>query len=206
MDHPLSPTELVRPWRTATIVLTGIAAIQLILLIGAGIILLGKQIAPHVHKAAAREAAAKPAKVLHPTTKHKPKATRTLAARAKPTLARAKTKVLVLNGNGVQGAAALAAQLAQARGYPVLDVGNATKTGYARTIVMYRPGFRSRGAPVPARPEPERRRADRRDDARRAQGRAAGRDPRRRALATTRRRAPSPAPGRATRPGRPAGP
>ena len=48
MDHPLSPTELVRPWRTATIVLTGIAAIQLILLIGAGIILLGKQIAPHV--------------------------------------------------------------------------------------------------------------------------------------------------------------
>ena len=51
--------------------------------------------------------------------------------------------MLVLNGNGVQGAAALAAQLAQARGYPVLDVGNATKTGYARTIVMYRPGFRS---------------------------------------------------------------
>jgi hypothetical protein len=25
----------------------------------------------------------------------------------------------------------------------VLDVGNAPKTGYARTIVMYRPGFRS---------------------------------------------------------------
>ncbi len=47
--------------------------------------------------------------------------------------------MLVLNGNGVQGAAALAAQLAQARGYPVLDVGNAPKTGYARTIVMYRP-------------------------------------------------------------------
>ena len=141
MDHPLSPTELVRPWRTATIVLTGIAAIQLVLLIGAGIVLLGKQIAPHVHKAAAREAAAKPLQVSHPAAK--PKATRTLAAHAKPTLARAKTKVLVLNGNGVQGAAALAAQLAQARGYPVLDVGNATKTGYARTIVMYRPGFRS---------------------------------------------------------------
>jgi hypothetical protein len=50
--------------------------------------------------------------------------------------------VLVLNGNGVQGAAALAARSSQARGYPVLDVGNAPKTGYARTIVMYRPGFR----------------------------------------------------------------
>ena len=142
MDHPLSPTELVRPWRTATIVLTGIAAIQLVLLIVAGIVLLGKQIAPHVHRAAAREAAAKPARVSHPPAKPKPKASRALA-HAAPTLARAKTKVLVLNGNGVQGAAALAAQLAQARGYPVLAVGNAPRTGYARTIVMYRPGFRS---------------------------------------------------------------
>jgi hypothetical protein len=141
VDHPLAPTDLVRPWRTATLVLTGIAAIQFVLLVGAGIVLLGKQIAPHVHKAAAREAAARPVHVSHPAAK--PKATRTLAAHAKPTLARAKTKVLVLNGNGVQGAAALAAQLAQARGYPVLSVGNAPKTGYARTIVMYRPGFRS---------------------------------------------------------------
>lgn len=141
MDHPLAPTELVRPWRTATLVLTGIATIQFVLLIGAGIVLLGKQIAPHVHKAAAREAAARPVHVSHPAAK--PKATRALAAHAAPVLARAKTNVLVLNGNGVQGAAALAAQLAQARGYPVLDVGNAPKTGYARTIVMYRPGFRS---------------------------------------------------------------
>jgi len=141
VDHPLAPTELVRPWRTATLVLTGIATIQFVLLIGAGIVLLGKQIAPHVHKAAAREAAARPVHVSHPAAK--PKATRALAAHAAPVLARAKTKVLVLNGNGVQGAAALAAQLAQARGYPVLDVGNAPKTGYARTIVMYRPGFRS---------------------------------------------------------------
>jgi hypothetical protein len=143
VDHPLAPTELVRPWRTATLVLTGIATIQFVLLIGAGIVLLGKQIAPHVHKAAAREAAARPAHVSHPAAKPKAKANRILAAHATPMLARAKTKVLVLNGNGVQGAAALAAQLAQARGYPVLDVGNAPKTGYARTIVMYRPGFRS---------------------------------------------------------------
>ena len=141
MDHPLAPTELVRPWRTATLVLTVIAAIQLVLLIVAGIVLLGKQIAPHVHRAAAREAAARPVHVSHPAAK--PKATRILAAHKTPMLARAKTRLLVLNGNGVQGAAALAAQLAQARGYPVLDVGNAPKTGYARTIVMYRPGFRS---------------------------------------------------------------
>ena len=141
MDHPLATTDLVRPWRTATLVLIAIAAVQLVLLIGAGIVLLGRQIAPHIHKAAAREAAAKPAKASHPAAA-KPKATRTLA-HATPMIARAKTKIMVLNGNGVQGAAALAAQLAHARGYPVLDVGNAPKTGYARTIVMYRPGFRS---------------------------------------------------------------
>jgi hypothetical protein len=143
VDHPLATTDLVRPWRTATLVLTGIAVVQLVLLIGAGIVLLGRQIAPHVHKAAAREAAAKPAKASHPAAaKPKPSRTRTLA-HATPIVSRAKTKLIVLNGNGVQGAAALAAQLAQARGYPVLEVGNAPKTGYARTIVMYRPGFRS---------------------------------------------------------------
>ena len=35
--------------------LAGIAAVELVLLIGAGIVLLGKQIAPHVHTAAARD-------------------------------------------------------------------------------------------------------------------------------------------------------
>ena len=54
--------------------------------------------------------------------------------------------MLVLNGNGVQGAAAEAASLVKARGYTVKDVGNAPRTGYARTIVMYRPGFGGRGA------------------------------------------------------------
>jgi hypothetical protein len=140
VDHPLAPTDLVRPWRLAAIVLAGIAAVQLVLLIGAGIVLLGKQIAPHVHSAARQAAAAKPAKVSHPAAK--PKATRTLA-HARPMLARAKTKLVILNGNGVEGAAALAAQLAQARGYPVLSVGNAPRTGYARTIVMYLPRYRA---------------------------------------------------------------
>ena len=40
-------------------------------------------------------------------------------------------------------AAGEAASLAKARGYVVKDVGNAPRTGYARTMVMYRPGFRA---------------------------------------------------------------
>jgi LytR cell envelope-related transcriptional attenuator len=141
VDHPLAQTELVRPWRTATLVATGIAAVELALLIVAGLVLLGRQIAPHVHAAAAREAAKpKPAAVHKAPSKPTAKARHVQAVRLLP---RAKTKVLVLNGNGVQGAAASAASLAQARGYPVLEVGNAPHTGYARTILMYRPHFRA---------------------------------------------------------------
>jgi hypothetical protein len=142
VDHPLHQTELVRPWRTATLVATGIAAVELALLIVAGLVLLGRHIAPHVHAAAAREAAAKPAPASHPAAKPKA-AAKTRHLQAVKLLPRGKTKVLVLNGNGVQGAAAAAASLAQARGYPVLPAGNAPHTGYARTIVMYRPHFRA---------------------------------------------------------------
>jgi hypothetical protein len=140
VEHPLAPTELVRPWRTATLVATGIAAVELVLLIGAGIVLLGRQIAPHVHKAA-REAAAKPV-----VKKPAPPPRRVASAKPHPAvirLARAQTKVVVLNGNGVSGAAAEAASLVRARGYQVTEVGNAPHTGYARTILMYRPHFRA---------------------------------------------------------------
>ena len=51
--------------------------------------------------------------------------------------------MLVLNGNGVHGAAAGSAALIKARGYTVKKVGNAPHTGYARTMVMYRPGLRA---------------------------------------------------------------
>jgi LytR cell envelope-related transcriptional attenuator len=140
VEH-FAPTELIRPWRTATLVVTAIAALELVLLIGAGIVLLGRQIAPHVHAAAARTAAATP--------KPKPVVHKAAAAPVpKPQhavikLSRAQTKVMVLNGNGVSGAAAQVASLIRARGYQVTEVGNAPKTGYARTIVEYRPHYRA---------------------------------------------------------------
>jgi hypothetical protein len=143
VEHPLAPTELVRPWRIAALVVTGIAAVELVLLIGAGLVLLGRQIAPNVHAAAAREAAAKPKAAVEKAAAPARAAPAAHKHRAVIRLSRGETKVLVLNGNGVSGAAALAASLARARGYPVLDVGNAPHTGYARTIVMYRPHFRA---------------------------------------------------------------
>jgi hypothetical protein len=138
VEHSVPQPELVRPWRTATLVATAIAGLELVLLIVAGIVLLGKSLAPRVHAAAQHRALAPKAAA----TKPPPAAAKT---RRPPhvvaKLSRAQTKVFVLNGNGVQGAAAEAASLVEARGYRVKEVANAPHSGYAKTIVMYRPGF-----------------------------------------------------------------
>jgi hypothetical protein len=54
---------------------------------------------------------------------------------------RAQTPVLVLNGNGISGAAARAAEIVRARGYPVTATADAPTT-YPRSVVMYKHGFR----------------------------------------------------------------
>ena len=54
--------------------------------------------------------------------------------------------MLVLNGNGISGAAASAGQLVRHKGY-VAAVGNAPRSDYRRSVVMYRPGY---GAEAPA--------------------------------------------------------
>lgn len=139
MDHPAPSPQPVRPWRIATLVATAVAGLELVLLIVAAMILVGKSVAPHVHAAAAHEALApKPAATATPAPAEKPFRPPHVAAK----LSRAQTGVLVLNGNGVQGAAAEAASLVKARGYLVKEVGNAPRTGFARSAVMYRPGFR----------------------------------------------------------------
>jgi hypothetical protein len=51
----------------------------------------------------------------------------------------------VLNGNGRQGAASAAAERVEGRGYRIRGVANAPRSDYARSIVMYRPGFTGEG-------------------------------------------------------------
>jgi hypothetical protein len=53
--------------------------------------------------------------------------------------------VLVLNGNGRQGAAAAEASRIQAHGYRIRGVANAARSNYGRTIVMYRSRFAGEG-------------------------------------------------------------
>jgi hypothetical protein len=142
VDHPAAaPADLVRPWRTATLVVTGIAALELVLLIGAGSVLLGRRIIPHLggsaSPAARSGAGARHHAVAAPAPRRVPVGT--------PRLTRAQTSVLVLNGNGRTGAAGAEARLLRGRGYAIRGVGNARRSDYATTIVMYRPGYRAEG-------------------------------------------------------------
>ncbi|MBA3332024.1 MAG: LytR C-terminal domain-containing protein [Actinobacteria bacterium] len=137
MEHSLPHLELVRPWRRATMVASAVAALELVLLLVAGLALLGKPVAERVQTEATRQ-------VLAPV---KPKPRRLASAGvAKPLLPRDETSVLVLNGNGRRGAAAEAAARVHGAGYVVGNVGNAERSDYGRSVVMYRPGFRREAA------------------------------------------------------------
>jgi ABC-type Fe3+-hydroxamate transport system substrate-binding protein len=125
VEHAV-PFEAVRPWRTAAILASGVAALELLALIVAGTMLLGHSVASHGTRAAAKPAASKPA-----TTKPSRQAE----------LPRAKTRVVVLNGNGEAGAAAAEASAIRARGYKIGAIGNAPRSSVGPTLVMYRPGF-----------------------------------------------------------------
>jgi hypothetical protein len=139
-SHPLPAFDAVRPWRTATLVATAIAAGELILLVLIGIALLGKPLSEHADKAAAAKLAVPAPKK---TTQESPIK---FTAAKKPALTREATRVTILNGNGRQGAAAAEAGRVRQKGYTVGAVTNAPNTGYTRSMVMYRGRFRPEAA------------------------------------------------------------
>ncbi len=133
MDHSLPAPDAVRPWRTATLVASAFAALELVILLAIAVIALGR---PLAHHAAARRAAAVSSVPAH---------TIVAPAAAKPKLARVDVEVEILNGNGLQGAAAAEASTVRGLGYVVGNVGNAARADYTRTVVMYRRGYRAEG-------------------------------------------------------------
>ncbi|MGZ8782446.1 MAG: LytR C-terminal domain-containing protein [Gaiellaceae bacterium] len=133
MEHSLS--QVRSPWRTATLVASAVAAIELVALVGLGVVLLAKPVSDHVREAAE-------AKVLAPV-EPKPRAATPVGG---PKLTRAETSVIVLNGNGRAGAAADGAAAVRRFGYSIGSVGNAPRSDFARTLGMYRAGSRAEGA------------------------------------------------------------
>ncbi|MEX2210594.1 MAG: LytR C-terminal domain-containing protein [Gaiellaceae bacterium] len=123
MEHALpQPTS----WRTATLVVAAVAAVELAILIALALPMLGRAVAEDVRTAAVE-------RVFAPAAKPEP-------AKSAPILVRGDTSVTVLNGNGVTGAANVAGERVQGLGYLIAEVGNAPRSDYPRTIVMYRPG------------------------------------------------------------------
>jgi len=142
VDHPLrlDHAELaVRPWRTATLVVAGIAALELVLLVMLGGALLAKPEQAGAHKAtASKTVAVKHATKPAPAPAKAAKTEKAVAAQ----LPRRNVTVLVLNGNGRRGAAATAASRVSGKGYRIGLVANAPSHDYAASLVMYRPGFK----------------------------------------------------------------
>ncbi len=130
MDHPIS-SLCHRPWRTATLVASAVAAVELCILLILGVMLLSKPLTDDIGLAAASRSVPK-------VPAPKPKTVGPAVAR----LPRGETSVLVLNGNGRTGAAGAAADRVRARGYLIGGVGNARRTNYTLTTVLYRPGRR----------------------------------------------------------------
>ena len=140
MDAPLSaPDALIRPWRTATLVASLVAAIELVLLLGAGFLLLAKPLTHAMQRHAAATAFAPTRK--HTTTPVIPKR----APIGQPKLLRSETGVFVFNGNGRSGAASSEASKLSNLNYRVPGTGNAKRQDYATTVVMYKKGFHAEG-------------------------------------------------------------
>ena len=123
------PTAPSSPWRVATLAVGAVAVIELVALLVVG----GVRLAPSHHAAATAASKAKPAAV-------KPAVHVPLAPKH-ALRARAKTRVLVLNGNGVSGAAAQAAQRLEVEGYRIAGATNAARHDYAKSMVMFVPGW-----------------------------------------------------------------
>jgi hypothetical protein len=139
VDAPISPHELIRPWRRATIVASLVAAVELILLLAAAAVLAAKPLSHALqrHAEAAAVAPVKKARTVAPPSKPAPA--------GKPSLTRVRTSIVVLNGNGRNGAAADAAARLHGLGYRIAATADARRHDYATTVVMYSPGFRAEG-------------------------------------------------------------
>jgi hypothetical protein len=135
VDHPLAaPDTLVRPWRLAAYIAGAIAVAELLLLLVIGGGALIETVSQRVQLEARQRALAPP----KPAEQGVIRKQAPIPAAKTP---RGRTVVMVLNGNGRTGAAASAAARVRSRGYRLGTVGNASSTDFARSLVMYKPGF-----------------------------------------------------------------
>ena len=139
MDHstPLPPAQ---PWRAAAIVAAAVATVELFILVLIGIAFATRFFAGEVERATLPETPAveQPA-VVQPAPAADQKKKEQSAA--KPILPRGETSIIVLNGNGIAGAAATTADRVRTRGYLIAGHANAPRSDFQQSLIMFRPGF-----------------------------------------------------------------
>jgi hypothetical protein len=139
VDAPLHTAhDLIRPWRRATIAASAVAVAELVLLLGAGALLLAKPVSKMIERQAVAAATAAPSKQLA-------KAIKLISAPPGKARPRGRMAIMIFNGNGRAGAASAAAKTLRGLGYKITGTANAKRQDYATSIVMYKPGFRAEG-------------------------------------------------------------
>lgn len=130
------------PWRTATLVASAVAGLELVGLALVGAFVLAHPFRHHSTPAGTTATVvrqvAKP--VVHRHVVPVPAKDR-FSVSSHPLRPRGTVRVLVLNGNGVQGAAHVEAARLQALGYRIGGAANAPTHRYSRSMVMYVPGY-----------------------------------------------------------------
>jgi len=143
MDHPVE-YEPLQPWRIAAMVATGIAAVELFILLLIGFLVGAKAFSDKTETATI--AAIKrevPQSAQTQSSEQKPAdASQKKKEKVPKVLPRGRTSVVILNGNGIPGAAAVNADKAHSFHYVITATGNAPSTGFARSMVMFLPGFK----------------------------------------------------------------
>jgi pyruvate/2-oxoglutarate dehydrogenase complex dihydrolipoamide acyltransferase (E2) component len=144
VDHPASLSGH-SPWRTTALVASALAAFELFLLLLIVLALFARPFLADDSEPAKTPLAAAPAPAAAAKKDQKPSAAAPAktASAAAPALARNETLVIVLNGNGSQGAASEKADLVRTKGYMIAGTANAPRTDFARSVVMFRPGHKA---------------------------------------------------------------
>ena len=142
MDHAASSLERSFPWRTAALAAAAVALVELLALL----VVSGVRLAPGPRQTAAAAAPKTAAPAAAHAAAAARKRTRTPAhARPQPLRPRSRVSILILNGNGVTGAAGREASHLLARGYRGTTAADAPNHDYARSIVLYAPGYAREG-------------------------------------------------------------
>jgi hypothetical protein len=130
VDHAQTfPTAF--PWRAVAVVCGALALVELVVLVAIGLV----HLAPKTASKSEPARTATTAPVAHIAVPKVP------AVPSVPLRPRTHTRVLVLNGNGVNGAAAMQASSLRIEGYGVAGATDAPRHNYARSMVMFIPGW-----------------------------------------------------------------